>query len=196
MSTTAAISTSVKLNEHNYKTWPLDISDPLMQLGLRYLIDGLGFIPNPPVNPKTGMRPDLATRDFQPGSDETTYLDQHERFLLAWHAYQDKTSRACGTIFRSLQADNRFQCCSSDPKYRDPKVLWQAVKAKLENAIRLDGKYEMQKLATCKLEDYASVSEWVTAQDKVMANLSICGIKVTDEWHVFYLRSNLPQSPE
>jgi transposase InsO family protein len=194
MSTTAAITTAVKLNEHNYKTWALDISDLLMQLGLWHFIDGSEPIPNPPVNPKTGIRPDLATWDFQPESDEPTYLEKHERFLVAWHAYKEKKTKTSGTIFRSLEADIRFQFTHA--KYSDPKVLWEAIKAKFETAIQLDGKYEMQKLATCKLEDYASVSEWVTAQDKIIANLSICDIKVTDEWRVFYLLSNLPNSPE
>jgi hypothetical protein len=194
MSTTAAITTTVKLNQHNYKTWALDISDLLMQLGLWHFIDGSELLPNPPANPKTGMRPDLATWDFQPESSDPAYLEKHERFLASWHAHKEKKTKACGTIFRSLEADIRFQF--SDTKFHDPKVLWNAIKAKYEQAMQLDGKYEMQKLATCKLEDYTSVSEWVTAQDKIIANLAVCNIKVTDEWRVFYLTSNLPRSQE
>jgi hypothetical protein len=165
-----------------------------MQSGLWHFIDGSEPIPNPPVNPKTGKRPDLATWDLEPESNDAAYLEKFEWFLSAWYSYKEKKTKAAGTIFRSLEADIRFQF--SDAKYYDPKVLWDAIKAKFEKAIQLDGKYEMQKLATCKLEDFASVSEWVTAQDKIIANLAICNIKVTDEFRVFYLMSNVPNSPE
>jgi hypothetical protein len=155
MSSTAAITTAIKLNQHNYKTWALDISDLLMQLGLWNFIDGSEPIPNPPANPKTGQRPDLATWDLQPESDDSTYIERYERFLSAWNTYKEKRTRTCGTIFRSLEADIRFQF--NDPEFLNPKILWDAIKSKFEKVIQLDGKYEMQKLATCKLEDFVEM---------------------------------------
>jgi hypothetical protein len=68
-----------------------------------------------------------------------------------------------GRSFAACKRISDFYATVSDPKYRDHKVLCEAVKAKLEKALRLDGKYEMQKFATCQLEDNPSVSEWVTA---------------------------------
>ncbi|KAA8902850.1 hypothetical protein FN846DRAFT_908380 [Sphaerosporella brunnea] len=113
MCTNAAITTTVKLIRHKYKTWALDINELLMQLGVWHFIDGSEPVRDLPVNSQSGMSPDLPSSDFQPQSVEPTYVEKHARFL-----------------------------------------------------------------------------------DKIIANLPICHIKATDDWRVFYLLSNVPNSPE
>jgi hypothetical protein len=54
----------------------------------------------------------------------------------------------------------------------------------------------MAKLTTCKLESYPSVTEWITAQEKIINDLAICGIKDEGRWRRFYLLANLPNTDE
>jgi hypothetical protein len=48
----------------------------------------------------------------------------------------------------------------------------------------------MAKLIEWKLELYPSVVELITAQEKLINDLAICGIAVDDEWKKFYILSN------
>ena len=107
-------------------------------------------------------------------------------FLRDWRAYCNNYEKATVTISGMLEPSVRSRY--SDEKFDDPKVLWDTIKSDFEEIIKLDGEYEMAKLTTCKLELYPSVTEWITAQEKI--------IKVEDRWRRFYLLVNLPNTDE
>jgi hypothetical protein len=152
------------------------MQDVLKQLGLWRLVTGAERVP------------------VAPSTDDDQYVQKYEKFETAHDRYEEKKTKACGTICRALEASIRQRY--RDAKFDDPKVLWDTIKADFEEVIKLDGKHEQQKLATCKLEDFPSVSEWISAQDKIISDLAICSITVTDEWRIFYIMSNLPKSAE
>lgn len=54
----------------------------------------------------------------------------------------------------------------------------------------------MERLATCKLGSYSSVTKWISAQDAIIGDLVACGITVEEKWHRFHLLTNLPTSDE
>jgi hypothetical protein len=176
MSASTIATTVTKLNEHNFRSWVPEMQDVLKQLGLWRLVIGTERVP------------------VAPSTDDENYLQKYEKFETAHDQYEDKKTKACGTICRALEASIRQRY--RDPKFDEPKVLWDTIKSDFEEVIKLDGTHEQQKLATCKLEDYPSVSEWISAQDKIISDLTICNITVTDEWRIFYLLSNLPRSAE
>jgi hypothetical protein len=112
-----------------------------------------------------------------------------------YEKYQEKDTKACGTICLALEPSIRARY-RADKFEDDPQALWNTIKSDLEEVIKLDAKHEQQKLATCKIEDYPSVNVWISAQERIINDLAICGISVTNEWRVFYIMSNLPTSPE
>jgi hypothetical protein len=84
-------------------------------------------------------------------------------------------------------------------QYRDLTELkqpWDTIKAGFEKVIKLDGRYEMAKLTSYKLESYPSVTEWISAQDKIFNDLAVCDITIKDSWRKFYIMSNLPNTEE
>jgi hypothetical protein len=204
MSTSTTATTITKLNEHNYRAWVLDMQDVLKQLGLWRIVMGTERVPIPPSRSPTIAQaanrtvkhppPDLQTWDFKPESDDETYLQKYETFMFEYDKYDEKRTKACGTICHALEPSIRQRYRAS--KYDDPRVLWETIKSDFEKVIKLDGQHEQAKLAACKLEDFPSVTEWIAAQDKIINDLAICGIEVTDNWRSFYLMSNLPTSPE
>jgi hypothetical protein len=204
MSTSTTATAITKLNEHNYRAWVLDMQDVLKQLGLWRIVTGTERVPIPPSRPPTISQaanrtvkhppPDLQTWDFKPESDDETYLQKYETFMLEYDKHDEKRTKACGTICHALEPSIRQRYRAL--KYDDPRVLWETIKSDFEKVIKRDGQHEQQKLATCKLEDFPSVTEWIAAQDKMINDLAICGIEVTDNWRSFYLMSNRPTSPE
>jgi len=52
----------------------------------------------------------------------------------------------------------------------------------------------MAKLTSCQLESYPSVTEWISAHDKIINDLAICDITIEDFWRKFYIMSNLPNT--
>jgi transposase InsO family protein len=201
----ASTTTITKLNPSNYRAWALDMKDVLKQLSLWRIVTGEERVPIPPAQPPIVSEaagrtihhpiPDLKEWDFKPESDDEKYLQRYEKFMSDYEKYQEKRIKACGTICLALEPSIRARY-RADKFEDDPQALWNAIKSDFEEVIKLDGKHEQQKLATCKLEDYPSVNEWIAAQEKIINDLAICGISVTDEWRVFYIMSNLPTSPE
>jgi len=66
-------------------------------------------------------------------------------------------------------------------RYREltePKQLWDTINTDFEKVIKLDGRYEMAKLTSCQLESYPSVTEWISAQDKIINDLAVCDITI------------------
>ena len=59
------------------------------------------------------------------------------------------------------------------------------IKADLESVIKLDGRNEMAKLTARQLESYPSVTEWISAQDRIINDLAICDITIEDSWRKF-----------
>jgi hypothetical protein len=82
------------------------------------------------------------------------------------------------------------------PNFTEPKSLWEAIKTEFEKAIKLDGNYEVAKLASCRLESYSTVAEWQAAQESIIRDLATCEIEVTKTWRKFYITSNLPITQE
>jgi hypothetical protein len=66
----------------------------------------------------------------------------------------------------------------------------------LEKVIKLNGRYEMAKLTSCPLKSYSSVTEWISAQDKIINDHAVCDITIEDSWREFYIMSNLPNTEE
>jgi hypothetical protein len=62
--------------------------------------------------------------------------------------------------------------------------------------MKLDGQYELEKLASCKFEDYESVTKWISTHDAIIKDLAICDIKVEEKMRKYYILSNLPKSDE
>jgi hypothetical protein len=74
--------------------------------------------------------------------------------------------------------------------------LWEAIQSDCEKVIKLDGPFEMAKLTDCKLELFPYISEWMTAQEKIINDLAICDITIDDALRKFYIVSNLANNDE
>ncbi|KAF8243656.1 hypothetical protein K440DRAFT_636917 [Wilcoxina mikolae CBS 423.85] len=122
--------------------------------------------------------------DFKSESQDSAYLNRFDNFFRDWRTYKNNYEKANATIRYIAE------------KYDDPKVLWDAIKTDFEKAIKFDARYQMAKLAACKLESYSSVTVWITAQEKYINNLAICRVKIEDEWGKFYILSNLPNTEQ
>ncbi|KAF8248726.1 hypothetical protein K440DRAFT_642025 [Wilcoxina mikolae CBS 423.85] len=93
--------------------------------------------------------------DFEPQSDDPNYLCRFEVFNRDWATWEINNSKAQGQKIKSI--DTALQ-----PEYRsikEPKALLDKIKADIREIIKLDGKFEREKLATSKLESYSNVSE-------------------------------------
>jgi len=80
--------------------------------------------------------------------------------------------KACGQLTALMES-------TIQARYRDltePKQLWNMIKTGFEKIIKLDGRYEMAKLTLWQLESYPSVTEWISAHDKIINDLAICDI--------------------
>jgi len=65
-------------------------------------------------------------------------------------------------------------------RYREitePKQLRDSIKANFEKVIKFNGRHEIAKLTSCQLDSYPSVTEWISAQDKIINDLAICDIR-------------------
>jgi hypothetical protein len=201
MSTAVPIPIS-KLTEHNYRTWVVEAKDLLKHLNVWRIVDGSEIIPGPPAapvasgssSPTTAPDPLNPEYNFKPESQDSAYLNRFDNFLRDWRTYKNNYEKANGTICSLLEPSIRSRYTAE--KYDDPKVLWDTIKTDFEKAIKLDARYQMAKLAACKLESYSSVTEWTTAQEKYINDLTICGVKTEDEWRKFYIFSNLPNTEE
>jgi hypothetical protein len=84
-------------------------------------------------------------------------------------------------------------------QYREitqPKKLWNTINSDFEKVINLHGQYEMAKLTLCQLESYHPVTEWISAQDKIINDLSIYDNTIEDSRTIFFIMSNLPNTEE
>ena len=189
-----SISTSIsKLNEHNYRTWAIEAKDLLKHLNVWRVVDGSEIIPRPPTAPAasgptttpTAPNPLDPSYDLQLQSTDSSYLTCFDNFLRDWRTYRNNYEKANGTICALLEPSIRSRY--KDDKFDDPKVLWEAIQTDFEKVIKLDGRFEMAKLTDCKLEQYPSISEWITAQEKIINDLAICDITIDDAWRKFYI---------
>jgi hypothetical protein len=196
-----SISTSIsKLNEHNYRTWAIEAKDLLKHLNVWRVVDGSENIPCPPTAPAasgstttpTAPNPLDPSYDFQPQSTDSSYLTFFDTFLRDWRTYRNNYEKANGTSCALLELSIRSRY--KDDKFDDPKVLWEAIHTDFKKVIKLDGRFEMAKLTDCKLEQYPSISEWMTAQEKIINDLAICDITIDDAWRKIYILSKPPKS--
>ncbi|KAF8248266.1 hypothetical protein K440DRAFT_642729 [Wilcoxina mikolae CBS 423.85] len=155
------------LTEHNYRTWVVEAKDLLKHLNVWRRVDSSEIIPLPLDAPATSGSsstvPDPldSEYDFKPESQDSAYLNRFDNFLRDWRTYKNNYEKANGTICSLLEPSIRSLYIAE--KYDDPKVLWNAIKTYFEKAIKFDARYQMVKLAACKLESYSSVTEWITA---------------------------------
>jgi hypothetical protein len=101
-------------------------------------------------------------------------------------------NKSCGQLTGVMESTMQIQ-------YRDltePKRLWDTNKTDFEKVIKLDGRYKMAKLTSCQLESYPSVTEWISAQDKIINDLAVCNITIKDSWRKFYITFNFPNTEE
>ncbi|KAF8248557.1 hypothetical protein K440DRAFT_642211 [Wilcoxina mikolae CBS 423.85] len=126
-------------------------------------------VPRPPIasasisasasasEPRKIVRHDLRNfdYDFEPESDNPNYLSRFEAFNRDRTTWEMNNSKVQGQIIKSidtaLQAEYR--------SIKEPKALWDKIKGDFQGIIKLDGKFEREKLATYWLESYSSISE-------------------------------------
>jgi hypothetical protein len=77
-----------------------------------------------------------------------------------------------------------------------PRTRSCAIQKEYETKLKIDGCHGMLVLAQCKLADYPSITEWSSAQKKLIDDLQTCGIAVDRPWRVHYILENLPKSTE
>jgi len=179
--------------------------DLLSQLGYWRMVTGEA---KPPLPPRTIInitdaegtktitrRPSLSHWDLEPESSDDEYMTKYEKFYNEYEKYREKLSKASGTISSTLEQSIRFKFNNSNYNSK-PKELWEAIKSEFEGRIKLDGRRGMLELAQCKLEQYPSVTEWMSAQSKILNDLSVCDFPVDDKWRVHYIMDNLPKTAE
>jgi hypothetical protein len=194
-------TTATKLNERNYRQWAIEAKALLRAQGLWKYVSGEMHVPRPPIvatsdassaTTPAARDPRDTDYDFLPESTDTSYLNQFYHFLRDWERWQMNNDKACGQLTALMESTIQI-------RYRDltePKQLWDTIKADFEKVIKLDGRYEMAKLTSCQLESYPSVTEWISAQDKIINDLAVCDITIEDSWRKFYIMSNLPNTEE
>jgi len=185
---------ATKLNKRNYRQWAIEAKDLLHAQGLWKYISGVMRVPRPPIvatsdASTTATACDLRDTDydFHPESTDTSYLNQFYHVLRDWECWQMNNDTACGQLTSLMESTIQI-------RYREltePKQIWDTIKADFEKVIKLGGRYEMAKLTSCQLELYPSVTEWISAQDKIINDLAVCDITIEDSWRKFYLMSNL-----
>jgi len=193
-------TTATKLNERNYRQWAIEAKALLRAQGLWKYVSGEMRVPRPPIvatsdasaTTPAARDPRDTGYDFLPESTDTSYLNQFYHFLRDWERWQMNNDKACGQLTALMESTIQI-------RYRDltePKQLWDTIKADFEKVIKLDGRYEMAKLTSCQPESYPSVTEWISAQDKIINDLAVCDITIEDSWRKFYIMSNLPNTEE
>jgi len=100
--------------------------------------------------------------------------------------------KACGQLTALVESTIQKQ-------YRhltEPKQLWNTIKADFEKINMPDGRDEMAKLTSYELQSYSSVTEWITAQNRIINDIAVCDMTIEDCWRKFYIVSNLPNTEE
>ena len=156
-------------------------------------------VPRPPIIATSNASTTHAAWDprdtdynFLPESTDTSYLNQFYHFLRDWERWQMNDDKACGQLTALMES-------TIQTWYREltePKQLWDTSRADFEKVIKLDGRYEMAKLTSCELESYPSVTDWISAQDRVINDLPVCDITIEDSGRNIYIVSNLPNTEE
>ena len=145
-----------------------------------------------PATTPTARDPRDADYNFLPESTDTSYLNQFYHFLHDWERWQMNNDKARGQLTSLMESTIQIR----NRELTEPKQLWDTIKTDFEKVIKLDGRYEMAKLTSCQLQSYPSVTEWISAQDKIINDLSVCNITIEDSWSKFYILSNLPNTEE
>jgi len=212
----SSASVSAKLTERNYRQWRVEAEAMLQGLGLWKYVTGEMRVPRPPLPPPTPASssdasssgtssgtsssstrfvlrdPRDADYDFLPESTDSAYLGRFEHFLRDWERWQMNNDKAIGQVICTMDPATQMRF----PNFTEPKLLWEAIKTEFEKAMKLDGNYEVAKLASCRLESYSTVAQWQAAQESIIRDLATCDIEVTNTWRKFYITSNLPITQE
>jgi len=199
VSTSTMSTTATTLYECNYRQWAKEAKALLRAQGLWKNSSGEMRVPSPPIVATSGTSTTRTTReprdtdyDFLPESTDTAYLNLFYHFLREWERWQMNNDKACGQLTSLMEStiQIRYQ------ELTEQKQLWDPIKADFENVIKLDGLCEMAKLTSCQLESYPSVTEWISAQFKIISDLAICDITIEDSWREFYIVTYIPNTEE
>jgi hypothetical protein len=109
------------------------------------VVDGSEFIPRPPAAPAasgsttspTSSNPLDCSFDFQPQSNDSSYLIHCDIFLRDWCAFHNNYYKANVTICALLEPFIRSRY--KDDKLDDLKVLREAIQSDFNKVIKLDG---------------------------------------------------------
>jgi len=191
---------ATKLNEpRNYQQWAMEAKAILRAQGLWKYVSGEMRVPRPPIvatsvasTTPTARDPRDTGYDFLPESTDTSYLNQFYHFLRDWERWQMNNDKACGQLTSLMEST--IQIWYQD--LTEPKRLCDTIKADFEKVIKLNGRYKMAKLTSCQIESYPSVTEWISAQDKIINDLAICDITTEDCWKKLYITPNIPNTEE
>ena len=188
------------LNERNYRQWAIEAKALLRAQGLWKYVCGEMRVPRPPIvstsdtfsTSSTVLDPRDTDYDFLPALTNTSYPNQLYHFCCDWERWQMNNDKACGQLTALMESTIQIRY----PEVTEPKQLWDTIKADFEEFIKLDCQYEIAKLTSWQLESYTSVTKWISAQDNIINDLSVCDITIEDCWMKFYIMSNLPNTEE
>ena len=192
-----SIDSIPKLNDQNYSEWSCKMKDHLRLRSLWSIVIDHEKEPAAPDQPgKVIERCGFVAKDHL-GNVTTVnlnYLGRLDRYNAARTSYFNRSFEAAGTIAVTLSDSIRIRYV--DDKYDNPTTLWNGIKTDFENVIKLGDKHQlMKRLVACKLEDFPSVSAWVTTLERIINDLKVCGTEVDDNFRYLNLRSNLPDAP-
>jgi hypothetical protein len=201
MATPAGASVT-KLTEHKYAKWAPEIRNLLGLQGVWRLVAAYnGLLPRPPLTPaiQPGGQCTLPKTsdwfDLEPQSGDPQYLTEFDRFAEKRDKQKDLLIKASSTIRSALDPAIGLQY--EDDKYLyNPSQLWTDIKAQYQRQVRREGAHLLTVLDNCQLTDYPSITEWLSAQDKIIGDLSICGIKIQGEHRCHYITKNLPKGAD
>jgi hypothetical protein len=199
----ASLASVTKLTEYNYSKWAPEVQDLLGIQGVWRIVGACDrWLPRPPLTPATqpGEKPSLPEPsewfDLEPQSGDPEYLTQFDRFVVKRAKQKDLLIKASSIIRSTLEPAIRQQY-DDDVKYvYNPHLLWSDIEQQYKNQVHRGDTHLLTSLDNCRLSDYPSVTEWISAQDKIINGLAICGIQIQGKYRYHFITKNLPVDPE
>jgi len=164
--------------------WTPEVRDLLDLQGVWRFVEAYGgWLSRPPLTPVTqpGEKPSPPKPsewfNLEPQSADPEYVAQFNRFVIQPAKQQDLLIKASSAIRNTLEPAIRQQY--DDMKYvYNPHLLWTDIEQQYKNQVQREDIHLLRSLDNCRLSDYPSVTEWISAQDKIIDDLAFCGIKI------------------
>jgi hypothetical protein len=157
-----------KLRDGNYTLWAMRMRDILMEKGVWDLVDGTEELI---TAPSTG----IASREE----------------LKDARASRARRQKAVSTM--RLALEDGIAVRYVDPKYADPKVLWEQLEADHKKAVLYDEEYLESELFAVQLSELGTVRKYVNHIDDLLAKLQLCGRTIEKSKKMFHYLHGLPK---